>query len=177
MPQALERVQLIFETHGDTRFDHLRLETDSDPPDSDLHNPGRRDSTDDPSLTSNTARPLTQNRFGWPAAVRVNRPKVAAERRWYISAQTWKDEICRSFDVRALSSELEKRGALEMELERDGRKRPPRVMINGDRHRYYAVTPRIFSVALDPSDDDPDVWFPSLRLSNFAEAMGHWGQS
>ncbi len=157
MQQTLERVQLMFEKHGDTRFDHLRPETDSDPPDSDLHNPGKRDSTDGPALTSNTARPLTQNRLGWTGVVKVNRPGQVTERRWYISAQTWKDEICRGFDVKALSAALQKRGALEMEEEKDGRKRPPKVVINGQRGRYYTITPRIFSVALDPSDSDLDV--------------------
>ena len=105
MQQALERLQLMFEKHGDTRFDHLRAETDSDPPDSDLHNPGRRDSADGPALTSNTARPLTQNRLGWTGVVRLNRPGLVTERRWYISLQTWKDEICKGFDVRALTAD------------------------------------------------------------------------
>jgi hypothetical protein len=125
MQQALEGVQLLFEKHGDTRFDFL--------------------SGDESSLTSNTERPFAQNRLGWTTTVK-------AERRWYLSAQTWKQEICKGFDVRALISELEKRGALEMEVQKDGRKRPPKVVINGLRGRYYTITPRIFSVV----SDDPD---------------------
>jgi hypothetical protein len=147
MQQALERVQLLFEKHGDTRFDSLRAVTDNDPPDSDLHE--SRSESDELSLTTNTTRPLTQNRLGWTAVVR-------GQRRWYISAQTWKDEICKGFDVKALTSELEKRDALEMEWEKTGRKRPPKVVINGQRGRYYTVTPKIFSVASDPSEDDLD---------------------
>lgn len=157
MQQALERVQLMFEKHGDTRFDHLRADTDTDPPDSDLHSPsGKRDPADGPALTANTARPLTQNRLGWTAVVKTHRT-AKPERRWYISPQTWKDEVCRGFDVSTLTSELEKRGALEMEAEKDGRKRHPRVVINGRRGRYYTITPRVFSVVSDTSDDDPDV--------------------
>ena len=88
--------------------------------------------------------------------MRVSRPGLVTERRWYISLQTWKDEICKDFDVKALTAELEKRGALEMEEEKDGCKRPPKVVINGQRGRYYTVTPRIFAVASDPSEDDLD---------------------
>jgi hypothetical protein len=36
MQQALERVQLMFEKHGDTRFDSVRAVSDKDPPDSDF---------------------------------------------------------------------------------------------------------------------------------------------
>jgi putative DNA primase/helicase len=151
MQQALERVQLLFEKHGDTRFDWLRAVTSNDPPDSDLHESGAK--SEGLSLTSNTARPLTQNRLGWTAFVRVT---STMERRWYISPQTWKEEICKGFDIRALTAELEKRGALETETEKDGRKRPPRVTVNGQRGRYCTITPRIFSVALDPSEDDLD---------------------
>ena len=42
MQQALERVQLMFEKHGDTRFDFLRAETKEDPSDSDLHTPSAK---------------------------------------------------------------------------------------------------------------------------------------
>jgi hypothetical protein len=134
----------MFEKHGDTRFDFLREATEGDPPDSALHKPG-----DGPSLTLNTTRPLSQNRLGWTGFVR-------SQRHWYISAQTWKDEFCRGFDMGALNSELEKLGALEMETETSGRKRPPKVVINGQRGRYYTVTPRIFSVVSDPSEDPSD---------------------
>jgi putative DNA primase/helicase len=153
MQQALERVQLLFEKHGDTRFDHLRTVTDKDPPDADLQESTNKSDDDELSLTTNTARPLMQNRLGWTAVVKIPRTSKS-ERRWYVSAQTWKDEICKGFDVKALTSELEKRGALEMEEEKDGRRRPPRATINGQRGRYYTVTPRILSVALDPSEDD-----------------------
>jgi hypothetical protein len=71
-------------------------------------------------------------------------------------SQTWKDEICKGFDAKALTAELERRAALEMETEKDGRKRPPKVVINGHRSRYYTVTRRIFSVASDPSEDHLD---------------------
>jgi hypothetical protein len=156
MQQALERLQLMFEKHGDTRFDWLRAYSDNDPPDSDLHKPGgKRDPADGLALTSNTARPLTQNRLGWTAVAKIP-CTTKTERRWYISAQTWKEEICKGFDLKALNSELVKRGALEMEEEKDGRTRPPKVVINEQRGRYYTVTPRIFSVASDPCEDDLD---------------------
>jgi putative DNA primase/helicase len=153
MQTALERVQLLFEKHGDTRFDPLRPVTDSDPPDSELHSPSDKSH----GLTTNTARPPTQNRLGWTALVKIP-GSIKTERRWYIAPQTWRDEICKGFDAGAFTSELEKLGAMEMEIDNEGsgRKRPPRVTINGRRGRYYTVTPRIFSVASDPSENDPD---------------------
>ena len=128
MQQALERVQLMFEKYSDSRFDDLDERS---------------------SFATDGARPPSQNRLGWTRL-------VGGEPRWYVLPETWKVEFCRGFDDRAFNSELKKLGALEMETEKDGKKRLPRISVNGDRKRCYTITPRIFSVASDPSEDEDD---------------------
>ena len=151
--EALQRVQAIFEQYGDSRFDPLRAVTAEDPagpfdPVSADFVPGIVD-----LVRFDSGRSPTLKRLGWTSG-------VGEDRRWYIAPQTWKDEICKGFDVNALTSELDKKGALELSLEKDGdrlRKRPKKVGIGGLRPkpRYYIVTPRVFQVVSDLSEEGP----------------------
>ena len=147
--EALQRVQAIFEQYGDSRFDPLRAVTADDPA-----GPFDPVSTDfvpgEPDLVRfDSGRSPTLKRLGWTSG-------VGEDRRWYIAQQTWKDEICKGFDLKALNSELDKNGALEFSLEKDGgrlRKRPKYVRIGGLKRRCYVVTPKIFQVVSDLSEE------------------------
>ena len=99
-----------------------------------------------------SGRAPTLKRLGWTAG-------LGEERRWYIAPQTWKNEICKGFDLKALNSELDKTGALDLIWAKDGdrvRRRPKQVVINGVKSRYYVVTPKIFQVVSDFAGEASD---------------------
>jgi putative DNA primase/helicase len=141
--EALQRVQAIFEQYGDSRFDPLRLVTAEDPADPFDPVAAAVQFAGEPDLVRfDSGRSPTLKRLGWTSG-------VGEGRRWYLAPQTWKDEIGKGFDLKALNSELEKLGALELATRADGariRKRPKQVMIAGVRNHYYIVNPKIFQV-------------------------------
>lgn len=172
--EALRKIQALFEQSGTSRFDPLHTVTQADLTDP---LPGERPPAgpidpNDPPLTTHTGgRAPASRRLGWVAG-------LGEKQRWYIAEQTWKDEVGKLYDVRAINSVLEKKGALEFEKQTNcekPRNRLRRIMINGRRYPFYVVTPEILQVASDPLRR---AWMlnslPGLLSENGGQADKFW---
>jgi putative DNA primase/helicase len=150
--EALRKIQALFEQSGTSRFDPLHTVTQADFTDPLPGEPppaGPIDPNDPPLTTHSGGRAPASRRLGWVSG-------LGEKQRWYIAEQTWKDEVGKLYDVRAINSVLEKKGALEFEVQTNREKprnRLKRIMINGKRYPFIVVTPEIFQVASDPSEE------------------------